>query len=112
MPPPAPDYLADFDSATGMVRALGRFLHGQDFPGLGVNSFGLRLTSAFVNWLPRSVREQVYIWSGWGEAIRPEKLAGVSAEAISRWGSAPKGAMSMSRADGRTAYVFQGGAAR
>lgn len=31
-------------------------------------------------------------------------------EAISRWGSVPKNAMSMARADGRTVYVFQGGA--
>lgn len=42
---------------------------------------------------------------------RPRSIAVVSdTEAISRWGSVPKGAMSMSRADGRTAYVFQGAA--
>ena len=28
--------LADFDSAPAMVRALGAYLHGQDFPGLGI----------------------------------------------------------------------------
>ena len=44
---------------------------------------------------------------------RPRSLAVVAdTEAISRWGSVPKGAMSMARADGRMAYVFQGGAAR
>jgi hypothetical protein len=44
-------------------------------------------------------------------ASRPRSVAVVSdTEALSRWGSAPKGAMSVSRADGRTAYVFQGGA--
>jgi hypothetical protein len=28
-------YLADFDSATAMLRALANFLHGRDFPLLG-----------------------------------------------------------------------------
>lgn len=31
-------------------------------------------------------------------------------EAISMWGGAPRGCMRMERADGRTAYVFAGGA--
>ncbi len=46
-------------------------------------------------------------------ASRPRSIAVVAdTEAISRWGSVPKGAMSMGRADGRMAYVFQcGGAA-
>jgi hypothetical protein len=30
-----PSYLADFDSASAMLVALARFLHGQDFPLMG-----------------------------------------------------------------------------
>lgn len=41
--------------------------------------------------------------------VRPGVITVVpDVEAISRWGSVPKGAMSMERADGRTAYVFAG----
>jgi hypothetical protein len=32
----APHYIADFDSTSAMSRALGRYLQGNDFPGLGV----------------------------------------------------------------------------
>lgn len=32
----SPRAVADFDSATGMLRAVARYLHGQDFPGLGL----------------------------------------------------------------------------
>jgi hypothetical protein len=40
---------------------------------------------------------------------RPRTIVVVpDVEVVSRWGSAPKGAMRMERADGRTAYVFQG----
>src|SRR5438067_2435032 len=85
MPLPVSDYLADFDSGTGMVRALGRFLRGRDFPRLGVDSLSLRVLATFVNRLPRRLREQVYIWSGWAEAIRPERLADVRFEDVSRW---------------------------
>ncbi len=46
---------------------------------------GFRRMTMFINKLPRHAREQVYSWSGWGEAIRPERLAQVRAEDISRW---------------------------
>ena len=37
MPLAATKAIAEFDSAAAMLRALGRFLHGEDFPGLGIN---------------------------------------------------------------------------
>src|SRR5438105_13267245 len=81
----ATEAIADFDSAAAMLRALGRFLHGKDFPGLGINPDSLEPVGLLVNQLPRFLREQVYIWSGWAEAIPPEKLSRVDAEEISRW---------------------------
>src|SRR5438105_1845639 len=81
----ATEAIADFDSAAAMLRALGRFLHGKDFPGLGINSSSLEPVGLLVNQLPNFLREQVYIWSGWAEAIPPKDLAQVSAEEISRW---------------------------
>jgi hypothetical protein len=58
---------AQFDSASAMLRATARFLHGQDFSGLGMRPSPLALAPA-VNLLPPRLREQVYIWSGWSEA--------------------------------------------
>ena len=77
-------YIANFDSAAGMLRALGRYLHGQDFSGLGVTSPALEPVALAINALPRRLREALYIWSGWWEAIPPEKLGEVRAEEIAR----------------------------
>lgn len=85
----APPYLANFDSASAMLRALANCLHGSDFPMLGTVPLALAPVmygvSTAVNHLPRGLREQVYIWSGRFEAILPAKLAGVRVERIARW---------------------------
>ena len=80
----APRYIANFDSASAMLRALGRFLEGKDFPGLGIQPTLEPLAPA-VNALPRRARELLYIWSGWREAIPTEQLGAVRAEEIARW---------------------------
>src|SRR4029434_6088820 len=65
------DYLADFDSATGMLRALAASLRGEGLPLLGAMSRSkaplMKLVAAAVNRLPKMLQEQVYIWSGWME---------------------------------------------
>lgn len=85
----APPYLANFDSASAMLRALANCLHGSDFPMLGTVPLALAPVmygvSTAVNSLPRGLREQVYIWSGRFEAISPTKLARVHVERIARW---------------------------
>lgn len=81
--------LANFDSASTMTRALGRCLHGRDFPMLGVipkwGSPGMRAVGAAVNALPVALRRQVYIWSGWSEAVSIRRLAGVRTAEIADW---------------------------
>lgn len=81
--------LADFDSASGFVRALGGHLHGHDFPLLGMfprwTETGWRTIGATVNALPTAMREQIYAWSGWAEALDPDRIGGTRAEHISRW---------------------------
>lgn len=79
-----PPYIADFDSASGLLRALGRFLHGQDFPAVGTPP-PLWPVMASVNALPQRVREAIYVWSGWSEAIPPERIGDVCAEETARW---------------------------
>lgn len=84
----APKYIANFDSATAMLRATSRYLRGEDFPALGVFPEALepavRLLGAHINALPRRLREGVYTYGGWNEAIRPDELGSVSAEEVAR----------------------------
>ena len=53
------NYLADFDSATAMVRALAAFLHGKDFPNLGLSS-ALKPAVIGANLLPTALRQEIY----------------------------------------------------
>lgn len=84
-----PTAIANFDSATAMLRSLAHYLRGEDFANLGLwpKSFepALQVIGAGINALPRRLREQVYIWSGWGEAIPPRRLGAVRAERIAAW---------------------------
>jgi hypothetical protein len=81
--------IANFDSAAAMLRATAAYLRGEDFPALGVIprplTAPMRGVGRMVNRLPRSLREQVYIWSGWNEAVPDKKLSEVSIEEISEW---------------------------
>jgi hypothetical protein len=82
-------YIADFDSAAAMLRALANYLHGRDFPLLGAmprwRSFDMKVIGNVVNRMPNPMREQVYIWSGRYEAIRPQKLPKAKTEGIAEW---------------------------
>jgi hypothetical protein len=81
--------VANFDSATAMVRALAGFLHGRDFPLLGElppwSESVMRGVGNLVNALPQVLREQVYIWGGWAETIAPERLGTAQAEDVAAW---------------------------
>ncbi|MBX3466379.1 MAG: hypothetical protein KF878_05705 [Planctomycetes bacterium] len=81
--------IANFDSMMGMLRALGRALHGKDFPALGVFPDPLaRLVHplvAAVNLVPREPRELIYIYGGLAEALRPDQVGQVDAEKVSRF---------------------------
>lgn len=81
----APRFIANFDSASAMLRALGRYLRGKDFPRLGMLPAAMDPLAPVMNSLPSNVKDQVYTWSGWAEAVPPEKLGQMRAEAISQW---------------------------
>jgi hypothetical protein len=44
--------LANFDSAPAMLRALGAYLHGRDFPGLGIWLAAMEPVGLLLNRLP------------------------------------------------------------
>jgi hypothetical protein len=87
----SPRYIADFDSASAMLRALSACLHGEDFADLGMSP-RLRPLVVATTVLPQCAREAVYAWSGWAEAIPQAKIGEVDAEEIARWvvGSYPR----------------------
>jgi hypothetical protein len=77
--------LANFDSAPGMLRALGAYLHGRDLPGLGIWPAAMEPVGRLLNRLPRPLRETVYRLGGWWEAIPADRLGEVRAEVLARW---------------------------
>ena len=56
-----PAYIANFDSATAMVRASARYLHGGSFPQLGAMLQAamplMKPTARLLNALPEKARE-------------------------------------------------------
>lgn len=75
--------VADFDSATAMLRATAATLRGEDFPQLGVSKN--RLLTKMVttlNRLPEGLRTQLYTWTGSLEAISTEELDKLTTEEI------------------------------
>jgi len=77
-------YLADFDSATAMLRALSRFLDGRDFPMLGTQPVSIT-AYGLVNRFPKWLQEKIYIFGGWIEAIPPQQIDQVNAREVAGW---------------------------
>ncbi|MEU6041416.1 hypothetical protein ABZ801_39115 [Actinomadura sp. NPDC047616] len=81
--------VADFDSATGMLRVLGKFLHGQDAPLLGRYPAALEpVLSALLgvgNRLPRRVQEKAYAAGGRMEAVAADRLGDVRSDRLAAW---------------------------
>jgi len=81
----APPYIANFDSASAMLRATARYLHGQDFPGMGVQPPAAEPIADLINKLPRLAQEALYTLGSAGEAMPANLLGGVRAEAVAQW---------------------------
>ena len=102
--------IARFDSSPAMLQALAASLRGRPFPRIG-NPPGAGLLASGVNLLSDRAREQVYIWSGWNEALPPERLAEVRADSIAGWaaGLYPEGpypAVAIGSSNGAAAHLW------
>jgi len=82
--PSAPNFIADFDSASAMLRATSNMLAGKDFPALGQSQALIPFAEA-VNLLPKSAREVVYAAGGAFEGLSPSNLDKVDAEEFATW---------------------------
>lgn len=77
-------YIADFDSTSSMLYALGRCLAGRDFAGAGVAPSLPRL-AGLVNRLSDPAREELYRLAGWWEAWPPDRIGEVDLETVGEW---------------------------
>lgn len=78
-----PPELASFDSASGMLVALARFLHGRGTPPLGSPAGRALLpVAALARHLPAPVRQEIYSMASGREGQRPERLAGLDFERV------------------------------
>jgi hypothetical protein len=103
-------YVADFDSASAMLRAVARFHRGQDFEKLGMEH-PLQDLIPIANRFPLRLRHEVYTWSGWGEAIPPDDLDQVNGEDFSRWAaghyqSGPYPAVAVGSSSGAAVHLW------
>ena len=74
--------IADFDSASCMLRATGRHLHFRDFPQLGVPT-SMAAAMPLINWLPSSPRRTLYSAVGAAEAVG-DVSSGFDAERVTK----------------------------
>jgi hypothetical protein len=79
-----PSYLAGFDSASTMVMATGKALHGEPFEALG-NPPALKPLARATRWLPRAVRGKAFVGFGALETLSPRKVGGIDLEEASQW---------------------------
>jgi hypothetical protein len=79
-----PWFVANFDSCSALAKALGNFLNGRDFKGVGKvpNS---ELIARIVNSLPWDLQKAAYVKGSAHEAVHPDKLGKIDAEEFSTW---------------------------
>ncbi len=80
-----PEALANFDSSTTLVRALSSYLHGEDFPALGMVPRWAAPLIPFGNYLPRDTRTALYQRGSANEAIDPEEVGDIDLEEVREW---------------------------
>jgi hypothetical protein len=88
-PKPAPGFMANFDSASAMLRSTSNYLKGKSFPSLGIMPPGalpgMKAIGAGVNSLPMRPRQKLFVRSGWGEAVSSSRLGSLDVEKLAQW---------------------------
>jgi hypothetical protein len=79
-----PSFIASFDSASAMSQATAQALRGDDFDALGQPKV-MKPAAKGVRWLPRKLREGIFIASGATETISPRRVHRVDFEEIGEW---------------------------
>jgi hypothetical protein len=81
---PVPPYVADFDSSTGLVRALAAALHRRPYRRLD-RSAALATAVRASRVMPRGLRMAAFREMGGREGIRPNALADLDPDRFAEW---------------------------
>lgn len=76
--------LCDFDSSVAAVRAVSRFLRGQDFPGLGVAPGSARVAD-LVSQLPSRARRRALVLGARIQGAPVSRVNRLSSEDLATW---------------------------
>lgn len=79
-----PWFVANFDSSTGLLKALANALHGKGFAGVGSIPESELLAKA-INALPWKLQRSIYVKGSIKGTVDPQKLGEVQAEDYMRW---------------------------
>jgi hypothetical protein len=86
---PPPSYIANFDSMAAMVRGTANCLNHQGLPVLGImpsqGGLALQLAGNLVQHLPWQIKDKLYAYGGWGEALPARKLHKAKIDRIEEW---------------------------
>lgn len=80
-----PSGVANFDSATTLLRALVHCLNDEEFPALGIAPNALAPIVPFGNYLPQRARQRLYRYGSAREALDPDQLSDVRVENFREW---------------------------
>lgn len=79
-----PSGIAKFDSACAMTQSLARFLHGEDFAGLGQSKIMQTAVKA-ADYLPRHLRERTFATMGAREGVKPDNVDELDMGEVAQW---------------------------
>src|SRR5262245_57259870 len=67
-----------------MLAAVGLYMHGEDFAGLGIIRRS-RFLMPLVNRLPQALSQHLYRLGAWREGVPADQVGQLRAEALSQW---------------------------
>lgn len=80
-----PLYITELDSATAMLRATARYLHGKELRSGGIAPELVAAITDLMSHLPERLGHKLSTWSGWVSASAPRVVNHVQTETIDRW---------------------------
>ena len=79
------DLIIQFDSSSALMKSLALHFENKDFIGVGVTDGTPEWVGDVVNRVPRAIRQKMYSWSGWKDAMYADGLKDVTGEGIAEW---------------------------
>jgi hypothetical protein len=80
-----PRYITGLDSATVVLQALAKYLHGKDLPPEGNFPKAKAIGGEMISQLPEPAIAHLSTWAGWWNASPQKVVNDVRAETMSRW---------------------------